>query len=97
MQDLQNLIGQYRDLWLERPPAGDNPLAVEDMLRKGRDLEKVVLARAIAMRDAHDLPLDDRALIQRCGDVMGGGGTDQFDPALKSLVVWFSIHKCAQK
>ena len=40
----------------------------------------------IAMADALDVLVDDRALIERAGDVMRGGA-DQFDAALMRLVI----------
>jgi len=40
----------------------------------------------IAMADALDVLVDDRPLIKRAGDVMGGGA-DQFDAALMRLVI----------
>jgi len=40
----------------------------------------------IAMADALDILVDDRAFIERAGDVMGGGA-DQLDAALMGLMV----------
>ena len=42
--------------------------------------------RRVAVADALDILVDDRALIERAGDVMRGGA-DQLDAALMRLVV----------
>src|SRR3954469_1945702 len=44
------------------------------------------IIRRVAMADALDVLIDDRPLIERAGDVMGGGA-DQLDAALMRLMV----------
>jgi hypothetical protein len=73
---------------------------IADRPRQHAALDIAALAdeiiRRIAMADALDVLVDDRAFIERGGDVMRGGA-DQFDATLMRLMVGPRAFKARQK